>query len=90
MINPTEVNSLIKLLDDPDGEIFEHVHQKLLSLGSEAIEYLEMAWEEAFDPVQQERIAGLVHEIQFGTLKKDLQLWQPKRRFRPAAGHTHY
>ncbi len=75
MINPTEVNSLIRLLDDPDGEIFEHVHQKLLSYGSEAIEYLEQAWEQAFDSIQQERIANLVHEIQFDILKKDLQLW---------------
>src|SRR5258708_31748632 len=81
MINPTEVYSLIRLLDDPDGEIFEHVHQKLLSFGNEAIEYLEMAWEEAFDPVQQERIAGLVHEIQLGTLKKDLQLWHQSGAF---------
>src|ERR1019366_1228314 len=75
MINPTEVKSLIRLLDDPDVEIFEHVHQKLLSYGSEAIEYLESAWEEAFDPVQQERIANLVHEIQFNMLKNDLRLW---------------
>ncbi|MDB5138312.1 MAG: Transglutaminase-like superfamily protein [Mucilaginibacter sp.] len=75
MINPTEVNSLIRLLDDPDGEIFEHVHQKLLSYGPEAITYLETAWEEAFDPIQQERIANLVHEIQFRIIKKDLQLW---------------
>ena len=75
MINPTEVNSLIRLLDDPDGEIYEHVHQKLLSFGPEAIDYLEIAWEEAFDPVQQERIANLVHEIQFDIVKKDLQLW---------------
>jgi regulator of sirC expression with transglutaminase-like and TPR domain len=75
MINPTEVKSLIRLLDDPDGEIFAHVHEKLLSFGGEAIEYLELAWEEAFDPIQQERIAGLVHEIQFSNLKKDLQLW---------------
>src|ERR1700761_6340973 len=75
MINPTEVKSLIKLLDDPDGEIFEHVHQKLLSYGPEAIGYLEQAWEQAFDSVQQERIANLVHEIQFGIVKKDLELW---------------
>ncbi len=61
MINPTEVNSLIKLLDDPDGEIFEHVHDKLKSYGSEVIEYLEGAFEEAFDPIQQDRIANLVH-----------------------------
>jgi regulator of sirC expression with transglutaminase-like and TPR domain len=75
MINPTEVHSLIKLLDDPDAEIFDHVHQKLLSYGPEAIEYLESAWEQAFDPIQQERIANLVHAIQFGTVKNDLQLW---------------
>ena len=75
MINETEVNSLIRLLDDPDQEIFNHVHDKLLSYGSEAIEYLESAWEQAFDSVQQERIANLVHEIQFGIIKTDLSLW---------------
>jgi regulator of sirC expression with transglutaminase-like and TPR domain len=75
MINPTEVNSLIRLLDDPDREIYDHVHEKLLSYGPEAIEYLESAFEQAFDSIQQERIANLVHEIQFGTLKTDLQLW---------------
>jgi len=76
MINPAEVNSLIRLLDDPDTEIYEHVHQKLLSYGSEAITYLEGAWEQAFDSIQQERIANLVHEIQFSIVKKDLELWQ--------------
>jgi regulator of sirC expression with transglutaminase-like and TPR domain len=75
MINPTEVKSLIRLLDDPDGEIFEHVHEKLLSFGPEVINYLESAWEEAFDAIQQERIANLVHEIQFGIVKNDLRLW---------------
>jgi regulator of sirC expression with transglutaminase-like and TPR domain len=75
MINPTEVNSLIRLLDDPDTEVYEHVYQKLLSYGTEAIEYLESAFEQAFDSIQQERIANLVHDIQFGTVKKDLELW---------------
>ncbi|CAN5511818.1 hypothetical protein BH09BAC6_BH09BAC6_09090 [soil metagenome] len=75
MINPTEINSLIRLLDDPDGEIYEHVHQKLLSYGTEVIDYLEQAFEQAFDPVQQDRIANLVHEIQFSIVKNDLKLW---------------
>jgi len=81
MINPTEVKSLIRLLDDPDSDIYEHVHQKLLSLGTEAIEYLESGWEEAFEPVQQERIADLVHEIQFGVIKNDLKLWHQSGAF---------
>src|SRR6201996_6349272 len=75
MINPSEVNSLIRLLDDPDQEIYDHVHHKLLSYGNEAIEYLESAFEQAFDSILQERIANLVHEIQFGTVKNDLRLW---------------
>ena len=81
MINPTEVNSLIRLLDDPDAEVYEHVHQKLLSFGNEAIEYLENAFGQAFDPIQQDRIANLVHEIQFGTVKNDLKLWYQSGAF---------
>ncbi len=81
MINQTEVKSLIRLLDDPDQEIYNHVHDKLLSYGSEAIAFLESAFEEAFDAVQQERIANLVHEIQFGILKTDLKLWYQSGAF---------
>ena len=75
MIDPIEIKSLIRLLDDPDTEIFEHIHDKLISYGGEVIEYLESAWEQAFDPIQQERIANLVHEIQFGIVKEELKLW---------------
>jgi regulator of sirC expression with transglutaminase-like and TPR domain len=75
MIDPVEINSLIRLLDDPDTEIFEHIHSKLISYGGEVIYYLESAWEQAFDPIQQERIANLVHEIQFGIVKEELKLW---------------
>ncbi|GAA4324970.1 hypothetical protein GCM10023149_26950 [Mucilaginibacter gynuensis] len=75
MINTSEVNSLIKLLDDPDPEIFDHVHGKLLSYGEAAIQHLEAAFEQAFDALLQERIANLVHEIQFGIVKNDLKLW---------------
>jgi len=75
MVDPKEINSMIKLLDDPDQEIFEHIHDKLFSYGNEVIEYLESAWERAFDPIQQERIANLVHEIQFRNVKEELKLW---------------
>ena len=81
MINEAEINSLIKLLDDPDQEIYNHVHEKLLTYGPTAITYLESAFEQAFDAVQQERIANLVHEIQFGILKQDLELWHQSGAF---------
>ena len=41
MIKPAEINSLIKLLDDPDNEIFGHVHDKLFEYGDVAIAHLE-------------------------------------------------
>jgi regulator of sirC expression with transglutaminase-like and TPR domain len=81
MVNQNELKSLIKLLDDPDQEIFSHVHNKLLSYGPVAVEYLESAFEQAFDSVQQERIADLVHEIQFGVVKNDLKLWHQSGSF---------
>ena len=79
--NSKEIESLIRLLDDPDKEIFTHVHDKLKSYGNEVIEYLEGAFEQAFDPIQQDRIANLVHEIQFNSVKNELQLWQQSGAF---------
>ncbi|MBC7914380.1 MAG: hypothetical protein H7Y07_09685 [Pyrinomonadaceae bacterium] len=75
MINGKELESLIKLLDDPDAEVSEHVEAKLLSYGNEIIEYLESAWEQSFDALLQERIENLVHKIQYLSVKKELELW---------------
>jgi len=75
MINHKEIESLIKLLDDPDQEISEHVEGKLLSYGSEVVEYLETAWEQSFDAILQERIENLVHKIQYTEVKNELELW---------------
>ncbi|MFM6954186.1 MAG: transglutaminase-like domain-containing protein [Sphingobacteriaceae bacterium] len=70
-----EINSLIKLLDDPDTEIFSHVTEKIKEYGPEVIAYLEKAWEESLDAQLQERIENLVHQLQFEHVKTDLQLW---------------
>ena len=75
MMNEKEVESLIKLLDDPDNEISRHVEDKLLSYGNEVISFLENAWSQSLDLVLQERIENLVHKIQFHNVKRDLELW---------------
>ena len=74
-MNEKEVESLIKLLDDPDTEIANHVEEKLLSYGNDVIEYLENAWAQSFDILLQERIENLVHKIQFRNIKRELELW---------------
>lgn len=74
-MNEREIASLIKLLDDPDPNIFEHIENKLLSYGNEVISYLENAWEKSFDALLQERIENLVHKIQYQNVREDLALW---------------
>lgn len=75
MIDEKEVESLIKLLDDPDTEISKHVEERLLSYGNDVVSYLEDAWSHSLDVILQERIENLVHKIQFSNVKRDLQLW---------------
>ena len=74
-MNEKEIASLIKLLDDPDPQIFEHIENKLLSYGNEVISYLENAWEKSFDAILQERLENLVHKIQYQNVREDLALW---------------
>lgn len=75
MKNSTEISALVKLLDDPDKEVFHHVEQRLLEHGAAAISFLEDAWEDSMDSLLQERIEDLVHRIQFISVKEDLSLW---------------
>lgn len=74
-MNTREIESLIKLLDDPDIEIAQHVEEKILSYGNDVIEFLENAWEQSFDAILQERIENLIHKIQFQNVKHELSLW---------------
>ncbi len=81
MLDEKELQSLIRLLDDPDDAIFSVVEEKLLSLGSDIISPLELAWEHSFDALVQERIENLIHQIQFGQVQQELRLWKMSGSF---------
>lgn len=81
MENIAEIDALVKLLDDPDEEIYRHVQERLLSYGNDVIAHLENAWEQSLDSVLQERIENLVHTIQFNNVKEDLNLWYQSGAF---------
>lgn len=81
MENLAEIGALVKLLDDPDEEIFQHVQQRLLTYGNDVIDYLENVWEHSLDAVLQERIENIVHTIQFNNVKEDLNLWYQSGAF---------
>ncbi len=75
MIDEKEIKYLIKLLDDPDPQIFEHIEGKLLSYGNDILHHLEDAWASSFDPLLQERIENITHKIQYQNVREDLSLW---------------
>lgn len=81
MENSTEISALIKLLDDPDQEVYQHVEKRLLEYGNAVINYLESTWEKSLDTLVQERIENLVHRIQFNNVKEDLNLWYQSGAF---------
>ena len=74
-LNRTEVDALIKLLDDNDQEIYSHIQSKLIDYGKEVIPILENAWSSSMDAIMQERIESVIHKIQFDDLKHDLHVW---------------
>ena len=78
-LKENELSALINLLDDPDEEVYRHVTDRLISLGTSIIPSLEDAWEKTFDPNLHFRLEELIHLIQFETLLKDLKRWAKKR-----------
>jgi len=81
MENVKEINALVKLLDDPDQEVFQHVEEKLLEYGNEVVDFLENTWEHSLDVLLQQRIENIVHKIQFNSVKEDLNLWYQSGAF---------
>jgi len=71
----TELNALVRLLDDPDEEISGMVEQQLLDLGTSVVGKLELAWEESFNVFVQQRLESIIHRIQFQTVSEMLAAW---------------
>ena len=66
---------MVSLLDDDDKQISSHIEEKILSLGKEAIPFLEQEWESNLNPVVQSRIEELIHILQYELLKERLKTW---------------
>ncbi len=70
-----ELKALVSLLDDEDKQIAAHVQEKILSLGTEAIPFLEKEWESNLNPDVQSRIEELIHTLQYELVKERLKAW---------------
>lgn len=76
MRDPKSIEALVRLIEDPDENIYGHVRDELISCGSSVIPILESSWEtEDYGLVFQSRIESLIHEIQLSEIKNDLKQW---------------
>ena len=66
-----EITALLRLIDDPDDEVYDTVASKLLYYGKEIIPNLEQLWEVTEDEAVQERIELLIHRVHFHDLQQD-------------------
>jgi len=71
----TELKALVSLLDDEDAQIVSHVEEKILSLGTTIIPFLEEEWESNFNATVQRRIEEIIHTLQYELLKERIQDW---------------
>lgn len=71
----TELKALVSLLDDEDVQIVSHVEEKILSLGTTIIPFLEEEWESNFNPTVQRRIEEIIHTLQYELLKERINQW---------------
>src|SRR5262245_19246093 len=74
-LSRTEVDALIRLLDDTDAEIYKQIQDRLVHLGKDVIPILENAWGTSMDTIMQERIESIIHKIQFDELRHELHVW---------------
>tara|TARA_Y100001978_G_C23701021_1_gene440940 strand:+ start:5147 stop:6031 length:885 start_codon:yes stop_codon:yes gene_type:complete len=70
------IKALVKLIDDPDEDIYLHVKDELIRCGSKAIPILEKSWEDDYyGLVFQNRIENIIHDIQFKEINDALIKW---------------
>jgi len=75
MTNKREIESILKLLDDPDEEVYNIVKERLFNSGISIVKKLEQAWELSNDVLMQKRIEQLSHDIQFKYIKTEFNSW---------------
>ncbi len=75
-----EITALLRLIDDPDNEVYDTVASKLLHYGKEIIPNLEQLWEVTEDEEVQERIELLIHRVHFHDLQQEFLEWSQAKR----------
>ena len=72
----TKIEALIRLLEDPNNQVFEQVKNELIKIGDDALSSMENAAQKnSFGDEFNERVVSLINEIQRNVLKDELIQW---------------
>lgn len=76
-MSDTEIQALIALIDDPDEGIYDHVRERIISLGSPVVPVLEHAWEDQGQgDLFRNRVEDLLHTIHLDITFNRLTTWR--------------
>ena len=76
-MSDTEIQALITLIDDPDEGIYDHVRDRILSLGQPVVSVLEHAWElDEQNDLFRNRVEDLLHTIHLDITYNRLLAWR--------------
>ncbi len=74
----SEIKALVSLLEDEDEAVVSQIEEKIMSIGTGIIPFLEEEWESNFNPIIQRRIEDLIHILQFELVQERLLEWKDK------------
>ena len=76
MSSENEIHALIKLIDDPDEDIYSQIRDRIVSLGSPVVPVLERAWEtDDLGDLFRNRIEDILHTIHLDVTYQRLKVW---------------
>jgi len=71
-----ELNALLSLIDDPDGDVYLTVSGKLIDYGLPIKPNLEHLWETSPDEEVQSRIESIIHKLHLSDLEREFLSWR--------------
>ncbi len=73
-----KIRALLRLVDDPDLEVYDTVAKQLICYGVDIIPTLEQLWEHTMDEQIQNRIELMIHRVLFKDLHREVNEWAQK------------
>lgn len=73
--HPVDIKNLVKLLDDPDSEVYHSVVDAILEHQLDAMPYLENVLETSLDDLIVARATALLSKIKFNQIALEFDVW---------------